>query len=107
MLVNEDPFEIALDDGVLHGHRAGDGARALVLHGGAAVTDYMDGCVNELSGLCRSFRYQQHGTFPSEIGPPLIPGARLELIPGSGHFPWLERPGELRRRVEPFLSGHC
>ena len=281
MLVNEDPFEIALDDGVLHGHRAGDGAPALVLHGGAAVTDYMGGCVDELSGLCRSFRYQQRGTFPSEIGPPytieahvgdavavldrfglerawavghswgghlalhlavthperllgvvciaplgafsdvfaaqesamrgglspmvvarieeieelrrrnevteeqllerfaylwprwfadpehaapnpvthigprasaetnaslsehferrtlerelphvqlpalfvhgeldplpvssssataaLIPGARLELIPGSGHFPWLERPGELRRRVEPFLSDH-
>ena len=34
----------------------------------------------------------------------LIPGARVELVPGSGHFPWLERPGELRRRVEAFLG---
>jgi pimeloyl-ACP methyl ester carboxylesterase len=33
----------------------------------------------------------------------LIPGARVETIPRCGHFPWLERPGELRRRVEAFL----
>jgi pimeloyl-ACP methyl ester carboxylesterase len=34
----------------------------------------------------------------------LIPGARVELVPGCGHFPWLERPGEVRGRVEAFLS---
>jgi pimeloyl-ACP methyl ester carboxylesterase len=35
----------------------------------------------------------------------LIPGARVETIPRCGHFPWLERPGELRRIVETFLAG--
>ena len=34
----------------------------------------------------------------------LIPGARVETIPDCGHFPWLERPGELRRCVERFLA---
>ena len=34
----------------------------------------------------------------------LIPGARLELIERSGHFPWLERRGEIRPMVEAFLS---
>jgi pimeloyl-ACP methyl ester carboxylesterase len=35
----------------------------------------------------------------------LVPDARVETIPGCGHFPWLERPGEIRRRVERFLHG--
>ncbi len=35
----------------------------------------------------------------------LIPGARVETILGCGHFPWLEKPGELRRIVESFLAG--
>jgi len=34
----------------------------------------------------------------------LIPGARVDTIPHWGHFPWLERPGELRPHVESFLS---
>jgi pimeloyl-ACP methyl ester carboxylesterase len=35
----------------------------------------------------------------------LIPGARLELIERSGHFPWIERRGEIRQIVEEFLAG--
>jgi proline iminopeptidase len=35
----------------------------------------------------------------------LIPGARLELIERSGHFPWLERHGDIRPIVEGFLLG--
>jgi pimeloyl-ACP methyl ester carboxylesterase len=34
----------------------------------------------------------------------LIPGARLELIEQCGHFPWLERPDDIRPLVEGFLS---
>lgn len=34
----------------------------------------------------------------------LIKGARLELIPESGHFPWLERKGVVRAAVEALLS---
>ena len=35
----------------------------------------------------------------------LIPGARLETIPACGHFPWWERPGEIRRIVGEFVVG--
>ncbi|HEX7950662.1 MAG TPA: alpha/beta fold hydrolase [Candidatus Limnocylindrales bacterium] len=34
----------------------------------------------------------------------LIPGARVELIERSGHFPWLERRGDIRPMVEAFLA---
>ncbi len=34
----------------------------------------------------------------------LIPGARLELVERSGHFPWIERHGEIRPMVEAFLG---
>jgi proline iminopeptidase len=35
----------------------------------------------------------------------LVPDARVETIPDCGHFPWMERPGEIRQRVERFLPG--
>ncbi len=34
-----------------------------------------------------------------------IPGARLEIIPGSGHVPFIEKPAEFYRRVTAFLGG--
>jgi pimeloyl-ACP methyl ester carboxylesterase len=34
----------------------------------------------------------------------LIPGARVELIDESGHFPWLERKGVVRAAVEALLQ---
>ncbi len=68
--MREEPFRVRVEGGELHGHHGGDGPPALVLHGGAAVTDYMDGCVRELDGLLRTFRYQQRGTHPSEADPP-------------------------------------
>lgn len=68
--MSEEPFEAPVGDGVLHGHHAGDGPPVLLLHGGAAVTDYMDGCAREVDGLFRTIRYQQRGTPPSEVGPP-------------------------------------
>jgi len=68
--MREEPFEVAVGDGALHGHHRRDGTPSLVLHGGAAVTDYMDGCADELRGLFHTIRYQQRGTFPSEVGPP-------------------------------------
>ena len=33
-----------------------------------------------------------------------IPGAQVELIPGSGHIPQLERPAYTRRRVREFVE---
>ena len=68
--MREEPFRVPVEGGELHGHRGGEGPAALVLHGGAAVTDYMDGCVRELDGLLHTIRYQQRGTHPSEADPP-------------------------------------
>ncbi len=34
----------------------------------------------------------------------LIPGSEVGVIAECGHFPWLERPGELRRAVERHLA---
>jgi pimeloyl-ACP methyl ester carboxylesterase len=39
----------------------------------------------------------------SEESGHLIDGARLEVIPGAGHFPWLERPGCVAAAVREFL----
>lgn len=33
----------------------------------------------------------------------LIPGARVEIVTGSGHFPWLEQPDAFRAAVERLL----
>lgn len=51
---------------------------------------------------------EQDGFMPLEYGrryAELIPGARLETIPASGHLPVLERPGELATLVADFLAG--
>jgi proline iminopeptidase len=34
----------------------------------------------------------------------LMPNATLAVVPGAGHWPWLERPGFVRERVRAFLS---
>jgi pimeloyl-ACP methyl ester carboxylesterase len=34
----------------------------------------------------------------------LIPGAVVATIPECGHFPWLEKPAELRAAIERFLT---
>lgn len=33
-----------------------------------------------------------------------IPGAWVEIVPGAGHFPWLEAPGSVRRGLERLLA---
>ena len=34
----------------------------------------------------------------------LIPGATLRLLPGIGHFAWIEEPGSVRRELEALLA---
>ena len=34
----------------------------------------------------------------------LIPGGSLRILPGIGHFAWLEEPGSVRRELEAFLG---
>jgi proline iminopeptidase len=68
--MSEQPFEVAIEDGALQGHRGGTGPPALLRHGGAAVPDYLDGLAAELAGFFSTFRYTQQGTPPSGGGPP-------------------------------------
>jgi proline iminopeptidase len=65
----EAAFEVPIDGGMLRGHRAGSGLPALLLHGGAAVPDYLAECAVALDGLFATIRYTQRGTPPSEGGP--------------------------------------
>jgi proline iminopeptidase len=39
----------------------------------------------------------------SEESAHLIDGARVEVLPGAGHFPWLERPGSVAAAVRELL----
>jgi proline iminopeptidase len=73
----ERPFELAIDGGVLRGHRGGEGAPALLLHGGAAVPDYTGGCAEVLDGLFSTIRYTQRGTPPSGGAPPYTVGRHV------------------------------
>jgi proline iminopeptidase len=34
-----------------------------------------------------------------------IPGARLEVLKDTGHFPYMERPGEVREAIDEFFRG--
>ena len=71
--MTETPFEV----GPLSGHRGGSGPPALLLHGGAAVPDYLDGLAAELGGTFTTVRYTQRGTPPSEGGPPFTVEAHM------------------------------
>ena len=33
----------------------------------------------------------------------VIPVAEVVVVPDSGHFPWIDRPGSVRPAVDPFL----
>jgi pimeloyl-ACP methyl ester carboxylesterase len=64
--VSERLFEV----GPLRGHRGGSGTPALLLHGGAAVPDYLGSLAGELAGIFTTYRYTQRGTPPSGGEPP-------------------------------------
>ena len=34
----------------------------------------------------------------------LVPGAEVVVVPGVGHFPWVERPGSVRSAVEGYVT---
>jgi pimeloyl-ACP methyl ester carboxylesterase len=68
--VIEQPFEVPVEQGVLVGHRGGDGPPALLLHGGAALPDYLGDCTELLADLFTTYRYTQRGTPPSTARPP-------------------------------------
>ena len=68
--MREERFEVPVAGGLLAGHRGGEGAPALLLHGGPAFPDYTEGCAAELSSLFETMRYTQRGVLPSTAGPP-------------------------------------
>jgi pimeloyl-ACP methyl ester carboxylesterase len=68
--VREEPFEVHVGGGSLVGCAAADGAPALLLHGGPAISDHMGSCALELEGLFTTLRYTQRGVPPSTAGPP-------------------------------------
>jgi proline iminopeptidase len=68
--MDERPFESAVVGGVLPGHVGGNGAPALLLHGGPGAPDYLGGCAAELGGIFTTLRYTQRGTPPATAGPP-------------------------------------
>jgi pimeloyl-ACP methyl ester carboxylesterase len=70
-------FEVAVEGGVLRGHRGGRGEPALLLHGGAAVPDYTERCAELLDGLFATIRYTQRGTPPSGGAPPYTVGTHV------------------------------
>jgi pimeloyl-ACP methyl ester carboxylesterase len=70
-------FEVEIPGGALRGDHDGEGPPALLLHGGAAVEDYLGGLATELGGLFSTFRYTQRGTPPSTGGPPFTVEAHV------------------------------
>lgn len=77
--MTEEAFEVAIAGSALCGHRgSGDGPPALLLHGGAAVPDYLEGLAPELAPFFTTHRYTQRGTLPSGGGPPYGIEAHVE-----------------------------
>ena len=68
--MREEPFEVAIVDGVLRGHRGGEGPPALLLHGGPGMGDYTEACAAELGAVLTVHRYTQRGASPTTVGPP-------------------------------------
>ena len=68
--MTDTPFEVKTNGGSLHGHTAGRGAPALLLHGGPGLPDYLEACSAELANLFATIRYTQRGIAPTTIGPP-------------------------------------
>lgn len=60
----EEAFVAQTPEGPIAGHVGGSGPPLLLLHGGPALTDYMDMLAPEVGGW-RTVRYQQRGLAPS------------------------------------------
>ena len=67
--MTDETFVASTPDGPIAGHAGGSGAPVLLLHGGPAMTDYMDLLGPELDGW-RWVRYQQRGVAPSAVTGP-------------------------------------
>jgi pimeloyl-ACP methyl ester carboxylesterase len=67
--MSEESFTAPTPDGPIAGSSTGSGPPLLLLHGGPAISDYMDMLGSEVDGW-RSVRYQQRGLPPSAANGP-------------------------------------
>ena len=65
----EETFVAQTAEGPIAGRVSGSGAPLLLLHGGPALTDYLDMLAPEVDGW-RAVRYQQRGLAPSAVSGP-------------------------------------
>jgi proline iminopeptidase len=74
--VAEEAFVAHTAEGRIAGHVRGSGAPLLLLHGGPAISDYMDMLYPEADGW-RCVRYQQRGLVPSAVSGPFTVGRHV------------------------------
>ena len=104
--MREEAFELPVDGGALRGHRGGEGRPALLLHGGAAIPDYLGDLAEQLDGLFSTLRYTQRGTPPSEApGPYTIESHMADALAVLDRF-GLERDGRSATRGVGHLALH-
>ena len=83
------------------------GRRSFFQGRGRAVTTYSDEELRAVQTPTLLIWGRDEAFFPvalGERGARLIPGARLEVIPGAGHLPFMEKPEAFCRLVEAFLA---
>ena len=95
MALKEREFQAKTTDGELVGwvHDGSPSApRALLLHGGPGLSEYLDTLVAELDGLVTTARYQQRGLAPSVVsGDTTIDGSIEDAVAVMDALGW-ERP---------------
>jgi proline iminopeptidase len=74
-----EPLAVTRPDGVIHGWRyAGDGPRAVLLHGGPCISaSYLEPLVPILAGIFEQILYQQRGLAPTTVGAPFTVEANV------------------------------
>ena len=83
------------------------GRRAFFQGRGRAVTTYTDDELQQVQPPTLLIWGEDEAFFPvshGERAARLIPDARLEVIPGAGHLPFMEKPKVFCQLVEDFLS---
>ncbi len=104
--MKEQRFEVPVGDGVLVGHRGGEGPPALVLHGGPAVPDYTVGLAAEVDDVLSTYRYTQRGVPPSTVGGPYtIESHAADALAVLDHF-GIERAWAVGHSWGGYLSLH-
>lgn len=95
-------------------HYSGDvlrqkgGRRPFFQGRGRAVSTYTDAELQAVTVPTLVIWGEDEAFFPlahGERAARLIPNARLEVIPGAGHLPFMEKPEEFCRLAEGFLIG--